>query len=227
MVWSLVRTDIKAKLAFSWDNIAHRFRYGNGRYVSATTIENARQSLVDSLKIENEKLAQRLVDGKITVSQWEKEMRDNLRRVYTTQYLLGRGGINNMSQRDWGVLGHELRNQYSYLHTFASEIGTRYTDKNLAGLVNRMNLYASSTGWAFERAKAESYGIPTLPRYPRGGSTACVTNCKCYLDFETVTGGVNVTWRKTALESCADCKRLDGKTIKVRNGKITNSGVWG
>lgn len=221
-------TSFKAKLAFSWDNIVHRFRYGNGRYVSTTTIENARQSLVDSLKVENEKLAQRLVDGKITVSQWEKEMRDNLRRVYTTQYLLGRGGINNMTQRDWGIIGNNLRQSYSYLRGYSTDLNNgRYSDEQIRAIVARMNLYANSTGLAYQRGMSEAHEQITLPHYPRDGSTICLVSCACSLEWVKVNDGWNIFWRLGPTEHCSTCKKRANKAVKIRKGKITNSGVWG
>lgn len=221
-------SNIKAKLSFSWDSLANRFRNSKGQFVSQSKIDAAREGLIEQSKLDNETLAQRLIDKKITLSQWEKEMRNNLRRDYTLQYLIGKGGKNNMTNRDWGILGHELRNQYGYLHQFSLDISNgRYSDEQLKAITVRMNLYSQSASQAYFRGLSETYANVTLPHYPRGGSSPCLSNCGCYLSYSKVKDGTNITWHKTKSESCSVCINRNGKTLHIRKGKITNPRAWG
>jgi hypothetical protein len=218
---------IKARGSFSWDNNSKRFRDTKGKYISQEKIEQARQSIIDSAKERNLELAQKLVDKKITLQQWEKTMRDNLRKDYTLQYLIGKGGRNNMTQRDWSIIGRTLQDQYKYLGSFASDIKNgRYTDEQIAGIANRSNLYSSSSGQAYMRGMSEAWETVTLPHYPRDGSTICLVSCLCFLEWKKVTDGHDVTWHNSS-EACPGCKRRNGNTVKIRKGKVINPGVWG
>lgn len=111
-------------------------------------------------------LSAQLKAGEITLPQWQSGMRDFVRDEYNTAMILQRGGVENVTQSDWGYSGSQIKKQYAYLDNFAADVA-QDPDKWLTGrLDNRMRLYNQSgysaledfklrdmknTGWTQER----------------------------------------------------------------------------
>lgn len=159
-------------------------------------------------------LAARVADGLITADAWHKEMRDELKGEYIRQYLLGRGGRNQMTQVDWGSVGGSLAEQYRWLNRFADQVaGGNLTEgqikvrslADLAGIVGerpfqdvrRAAMYVNSAREAFFRAQSRARGFEPsdLPYMPADGATICLTRCNCSWDYVPVyVDGVLVGW---------------------------------
>ena len=103
------------------------------RYKAYRNLSNgqwASRVQVQSWVTENIALAQNTADGLasmvsndlIRVGDWQAVMRQELKKTYTEQYLAGRGGIEQMTQADWGSIGGQLSEQFSYLDRFAGEV---------------------------------------------------------------------------------------------------------
>lgn len=153
-----------------------------------------------------------LASGAITLGAWETEMRALIKSEYIQQYLLGIGGLEQMTAQDWGSIGGMLADQYRYLSNFAAEIAAgSLTQEQIEA---RIQMYINSSREAFNRAKARSHGIPEgkLPAMPGDGSTECLTNCKCDWQIEDDRNedgallGWNCYWIiDPAAESCETC----------------------
>lgn len=59
---------------------------------------------------------------KLSSLGWKDAMRQEIKDEYIRQYLLGRGGISQMTQADWGSIGGMLKKQYTYLERFGNEV---------------------------------------------------------------------------------------------------------
>lgn len=148
-------------------------------------------------------LSRRLINGDINVQQWVLEMRQQVKDTFINEYMLGRGGRNNMTQADWGRVGRMLRDQYQYAEGFARDIDA---GKVSAGQIRtRARMYVDSGTQAFERAKAESQGIPPLPAYPGDGQTICRANCQCHWECSDEGDHWACTWVLGEAEHCPDC----------------------
>ena len=92
-----------------------------------------------------------LTEGRLSVQYWQQQMRQEIKREYIRQYLAGRGGVEQMTPKDWGSIGGAIAEQYRYLDRFAQEIA----DGNLTeGQIRmRSSMYINSAREAFERAK--------------------------------------------------------------------------
>lgn len=150
---------LKASPLFIWDPITKRFRRrGNQRFISFEDVEGLKDEYIKQEQATNEDLARRLFNREITITQWVREMRGNVRRVATVMYLIGRGGRYQMTQRDWGLLGRYLREQYRYINRFAQDIvDGRYTTEQEAVVAGRMYLYDLKAKEMYERANLEKY----------------------------------------------------------------------
>lgn len=187
----------KASPVFTWDDEVKRFRR-RGRFVSLEDVAKLRDDYLVGEQAINDDLAQRLFNREITISEWVDEMRAKTRRVFTTQYMIAKGGRAQMTQRDWGALGQMLREQYGFINNFATQIANgRYNDDQMQLVANRMGLYDNASNQAFERGSLEKWrGIRKFLQWVR-------SNLK---------------------DSCSDCIRLDGQIHTA--DEYLQAGVW-
>lgn len=153
------------------------------------------------------RLCEMLIADEITLGTWQEQMRAEIRMSIIEQYLLGRGGREQLTQVEYGSMGGMIRKQYRYLDRFARQI--RAGEVSPAQLRMRAPMYIRSAREAFERARARAYGIPRLPAYPRDGSTRCKSNCGCGWRIVEVERGWNCFWTlglyRPVTEHCEDC----------------------
>lgn len=168
-----------------------------------------RDRFAEALNAESDRLARRLTDREITIQQWTTEMRRLVKDAFVAQYAAAVGGVNNMTQADYGRIGAMMMagqgttGQYWYLQRFAETIQAgRLTPEQIAA---RARLYMSSSVQAFERGKSTSYGMPRLPAYPGDGSTQCLVNCRCSWEIVEDAFAWRATWSLGNAEHCPDC----------------------
>jgi hypothetical protein len=104
-------------------------------------------------------LAAQLKSGAISLPEWQAAMRESLRSDYKDAMYLTRGGIENVSQSDWGYVGSSLKKQYAYLDQFATDIAADPVKWKTGRLDNRMRLYNQSGYSALEEFKARDVKI--------------------------------------------------------------------
>lgn len=171
---------------------------------------NDRRRYANALRLASERrmeeMTRQLADGTLTLQDWQLAMREELRRSALEQYVTGKGGDPaNIQQADYLALGPELKGQYKYLNKFAAALDKASQDgKPLDFAVQRAKLYARSTQAVFWKSE-----IPVqLPQYPRDGSTACRSNCKCRLRVQYEQDAVLIWWQLSPAEHCEDCLAL-------------------
>jgi hypothetical protein len=152
-----------------------------------------------------EESSRALTEGQISIQRWQMDFRQALRRSYIDQYLLARGGRDNMTAADWGRLGGMLREQYGWMDRFAQQMAAGEMSPNQ--VASRMQMYFNSSRESFERGRAAALGIPRLPAYPGDGSTQCRTNCQCSWDITEAEDEWLAYWRLGVAEHCPDCVR--------------------
>ena len=159
---------------------------------------------------------------------WHEMMREEIKKEYLRQYVLGRGGKGSMTQADWGSVGGMLIEQYHGTKKHKGLDGfyaaVKAGDLSEDQIRARAAMYVNSAREGFERGQARAFGIPLdkLPMIPGRGDTQCLTNCACSWEFvavydETAEGTVLVGWDcywtlgivKT--EHCPDCLENAGK----------------
>jgi len=195
---------------WSYDPTRHQYRdLGTGHYVSHSTIIEWAYAYADASIDVMDTLSGLLWNGQLGVGQWQSAMRQAVKTQYVNQYIAGRGGLAQMTQRDWGALGRMLRDQYGYLDGFAEDVAAGRVSE--AQLRDRAKLYIDAAHEAFERGRAEAFGLPTLPAYPADGQTSCITRCRCNWIIKPVLKdgvviGWSLTWRlEPKAKHCADC----------------------
>ena len=164
-----------------------------------------------------EQLAQDVYEGKITLSQWEAKMRDEIRGLYTSNAVIGKGGWDEMTWSDWGKLGNPLKAQYKYLHTFAEKLDKDSDTVSLAYIKARARLYGRKGGYAAILIEAGSDVRKALNWLPKDDSTECDGSCKCHWELEVTdelsdVQRVTAIWRISEAEHCKDCLERNGYT---------------
>jgi len=165
--------------------------------------------------------ASRAVDDLITgqnVDAFATAFREELKQEYIRQYLLGIGGLERMTQADWGSIGGMLKEQYHpHLDNFLQDI--RDGKLSEAQIRMRAQMYIDSAHEAYERAHArcaEELGMDEelwlldppaehcedcvafaqegwKPKgyfpMPGAGKTQCLTHCRCHKRYRNSKTG--------------------------------------
>lgn len=149
-----------------------------GRLIKAKDIVRISGENLDRTLPIAKQLAHLLVTDQLKLQDWELLMREEIKSLYIQQYLLGKGGVENMTPADWGSIGGMLRVQYQYLNAFAHDIKSGNLTE--AQIAYRAQLYFNSARQAFSKAYARARDWDELPAHPGDGTTICLTNCRCH-----------------------------------------------
>lgn len=192
-----------------WDPSIARYRdKATGHLVSeAKVLKLTDKFIVKAVQTNIETNTQRMIDGKITLTDWQHRVAKDIKDANKVAILAGRGGKNAMEQSDWGRLGGRGTFQYSKLNNFAQEIfDGKLTPKQV---MMRAKQYARSARTLYfdgQRAAKSAAGYaeemrvlspaehcddcPGLAGYwapvgtlPAIGQTQCMTNCKCTMRY--------------------------------------------
>lgn len=131
-----------------------------------------------------EELGQELLDGEITVSEFEATFKEEMKSEYITQYLFGIGGLAYMTGDDWAQVAVDLEKQYKFAENYIDELeAAKEEDKKnmaaflaltdgmsddeasdmaapasaVAALLWRLGLYADSAGTVYEGASEAAH----------------------------------------------------------------------
>lgn len=151
----------------------------------------------------------------ISPDDWRSAMRREIKDEYIRQYLIGRGGIEQMTPADWGSIGGALAEQYRHFEGFYEQV--KADELSEGQVIARSRMYINSAREVYERGNARAQGVPVgeLPAFPGDGSTICLTNDKCNWRYEQVFDeqGVlvawNCYWTLNPAEHCETCLERD------------------
>ena len=201
------------KKLFKFDTHSQRYRITSGedkgKLVTASELRSLIEATIDFRKDQVRAVTQALLNGNTKVSTWENAVSKALKDAHTQAYLIGKGGVNQIVQRDYGVIGGELKKEYKYLREFSKEILAGELTE--AQIRDRVTLYIDAihgsyelgrmeghkaSGYAFEqriRNSSESCAeclmyaargvvpIGTLPN--PGEDCTCRSRCRCHKEF--------------------------------------------
>lgn len=153
-----------------------------GRIISYSAVREQVDAMVATSTDVQLTMAQMVSDGAISPGGWSDALRQEIKDNYITQYAVGRGGRQQMTQTDWGSIGGMLKEQYSYLAGFSAEVE--------AGELSEGQIYA----------RARMYINSSREAYERGLSRAAES--RPYSEHR---------WSLGAAEHCDDCVAIAGE----------------
>ena len=172
-----------------------------GTPLSQDTLHAVRDSYLGEMDALLDAYADNLASGDWSINRFETEMRRRLKDAYVAEYVLGRGGISQMSQADYGRLGGLLKAQYRHLRSYLDDLESGKETKGTAGL--RAKNFLGSARQSFSRGRAKAFDID-LPYHP-GSGTPCHGNCKCSWDIEEDDTEYRAYWKVSSSKPCAGC----------------------
>ena len=145
-----------------------------------------------------------LLLGVLALGEWESRMRAAIQRAWTAQYVIGRGGEDQMTEADWERLEGILVEQYGFLSGFSADIAAgRLTEPQIHA---RAALYFSASVAAYEIARQKAFHFRlALTREPGDCTSECCANDRCYWSIVDNGATISCQWVRTALESCPTC----------------------
>lgn len=183
----------------------------NGSPVPASKIASESRVMIDWARFNMATVTESYINrGGYGSARWVLQMRGEIRDAWRTQYILMRGGIEQMRPQDWGWLGGKLNYEYRRLEMFASDILAGNLSE--AQIRARVALYGEASKVAYHRGEMlaklgagyteerrrtspaehcddcltfEARGwvpIGTLPE--PGEQSACMRNCRCFKEYK-------------------------------------------
>jgi hypothetical protein len=148
-----------------------------GQFLSANAVVDLTENYIAQQQEKLTELGNQLIRGEINTREWEDDFAKTLKEVLVNSYVLGRGGMKQMSARDLGITSGIMREQYLYLRNFAQEIMRGRI--SIAQFQSRQNLYiekAYSAYWQgrLEAFKAEGYLYERDILTPGESCSSCV-----------------------------------------------------
>jgi hypothetical protein len=163
---------------FAFDSASQRFRYTSGdrsgQFVSQAKIKD----IVDREYIRSQKtvlgtIGDRLISGELELADWETEVAQALKTLHINSYTLGKGGIERLTQRDYGTIGAKIKREYAYLRNFTNDVAKG--EMSIAQFQNRLRMYADSAFATYQQARVISHRSDGFEWYRniRNASESC------------------------------------------------------
>jgi len=137
-------------MGWKWNETAGRYYdTDTGRFLSRTQALEYVDASIAATESAVDTLAGYVADDMLSPGDWRLLMREEVKREYLREYMLGKGGRAQMTQADYGSIGGMLKEQYAYLDAFAEQVG----EMSEAAIRSRSRMYIRSAREAYERAK--------------------------------------------------------------------------
>ena len=202
---------------WSYDPISGRYRRPSGQFMSQKAIEALVDGRIDKLSQNLRRYTRMLIDGSITLDQWQGSVREAIKTAHIQATVLGHGGRDGLGAAEYGRIGQRLRAEYGYLQGFARDL----LDGRVSGAMAlaRVQLYAESVRgsyWEGNTIRQERQGYALMRRildplaqhcddcvrYARAGLVSigslpmpgqrceCRARCRCRVEYKR--GSMNV-----------------------------------
>lgn len=206
-----ILTNIVTSL-FGWNQTAGRYiSLITGRFVSFSNIRNQLELVITSSAGKMDNISNQLMDGSITLKQWQLQMMENIKLSHIAASASANGGWAQLSLADWKASSKLVEKQFTFLQKFADQIadGTQKLDGRF---LQRVKMYADASRGTFEEMRrryellnngkteerrllgvadhcnscldAASLGWQPIGTLPSIGESVCLTNCHCNFEFK-------------------------------------------
>jgi hypothetical protein len=136
---------------YGW-NGSRYYNLETGRFVSSSAVRDALESVIDQSALNMNALSQRLVDGNISLADWQTGMMQEIKAAHVAATASASGGWAQVDQAGWGEAGRLIRDQYDYLRNFARQIASGEQPLDGRVLV-RSDLYGDAARGTYEEIR--------------------------------------------------------------------------
>lgn len=141
-------------MPWGYDGRARRYRDAEtGQFLSRERARELVDLSIGATGNATDTLAALVADGMLAPADWRVRMRAEIKGEYLRQYILGRGGREQMTAEDFGSIGGTLSEQYRHLDrkedNFFSQVVTG--DLPEGTIAARSRMYINSAREAYER----------------------------------------------------------------------------
>src|SRR5215204_4005195 len=99
---------------YTWAGDVGRYRSNDtGRFVSRKDILGLLDSTTAAAEKQIASLTNAVMEGRISASVWQEQMRTEVKQQVLSQTALGSGGFDRISQQSYGRAGADLRQLYA------------------------------------------------------------------------------------------------------------------
>lgn len=133
--------------AWSYDRNTGRYRDEKGKFLSKAAIDALVDGRINKLGVMLKRFTNMLIDGSITLDQWQGSVREAIKAAHIQAAIIGHGGRDDMGSAEYGRIGQRLRQEYSYLQGFARDLLEQRSSRAMA--LARIGLYAESVRGSF------------------------------------------------------------------------------
>lgn len=145
-----------------------------GRFVPRAAILKLVDEESDRLSTRMKAHARLLTDGKIDLGEFQRRAADDIKMSSIRMGLFASGGKSQTPQSVYGVIGRELRSQYSFLANFAQDLAAGKLTKEQ--IIARAALYGGASRTVFHQAEKvarKREGFKLAKRMLDAGSKHC------------------------------------------------------
>jgi hypothetical protein len=196
--------------AWSYDRNAGRYRDEKGRFLSQKAVEALVDSRIGKLDGTLKQITRMLVDGNLSLDQWQASVREAIKAAHIQAAIIGYGGRGEMGSAEYGRVGQRLREEYRFLQGFARDLLDGRISSPMA--LARIGLYSQSVrgsylqgeelrkqqqGFSLMRRKLDpqaqhcqdclafaARGIVPIGSVPLPGQRcACRSRCRCSVEY--------------------------------------------
>jgi len=151
--------------AWSYDRNTGRYRDEKGRFLSQKAVEALVDSRISKLDSTLRRVTRMLVDGNLSLDQWQASVREAIKAAHIQAAIIGYGGRGEMDSAGYGRVGQRLREEYRFLQGFARDL----LDGRVSGpqSLARISLYSQSVRGSFlqgEGLRKQQQGFSLMRR---------------------------------------------------------------
>jgi len=160
---------------WSYDPISGRYRSKSGQFMSEKAISALVDGRIDKLTQVLRRYTRMLIDGNITLDQWQGSIREALKTAHVQATVLGYGGKDRLGATEYGRIGQRLRSEYAYLQQFVRDLLDKRVSAPMA--LARIGLYGESVRasyWQGTELRQQRQGYSLMRRILDSQAQHCV-----------------------------------------------------
>lgn len=138
---------------YTFDQSTFRYRdESTGRFVSGSQVRSDLDAVLEGTQARTRAITQQLVDGKLSLGDWQTKMQQEIKASHVASGILGRGGVESTTQADYGRMGHIIKGEYAALRQWAKDLESGKAPLDGRAL-SRADLYQEAGRGTFEEVK--------------------------------------------------------------------------